>query len=170
MSRFLVAQFDRPGAVLEAARKAAAAGFPAQDALCSTPVEGIFNCLASPHREKPIGWIMFASGILGAIAGYFMQWYSATIDYPILSGGRPLNSWPTFLLVPYEMAILLAATLGILAWLWMCGLPRLHHPLFDIPAVERANQDGYLLIFADDPKAKAWLNRHWPGAVAEQEP
>ena len=170
MSRFLIAQFDRPDAVLNAARSAASAGFPARDALCSTPVEGLFPCLAPPHRQKPIGWIMFACGVTGAIAGYFMQWYSAVIDYPILSGGRPLNSWPVFLFVPYEMAILLAATLGILAWMWLCGLPKLHHPLFDMPIVERANQDRYLLIFAADPKIRAWLARHWPDALVEQQP
>jgi hypothetical protein len=170
MSQFLVAQFDRPDAVLEAARGAFEAGMAAEDALCSTPVEGVFDCLAPPHRKKPIGWIMFVSGLVGAIAGYFMQWYSAAIDYPINSGGRPLNSWPAFLLVPYEMAILLAATIGILAWMWLCGLPRLYHPLFDLPVVERANQDRYLLIFAADPKTRAWLNSHWPGALVEQQP
>ena len=170
MSRLLLAQFDRPETVLEAARGAAAAGFPAQDALCSTPVEGIFECLAPPCRKKPIGWIMFGFGVTGAIAGYFLQWYSAAIDYPILSGGRPLNSWPAFLLVPYETNILLASTFGLLAWMGLCGLPKLYHPLFDIPAVERANQDGYLLVFAPDPKIKTWLKRHWPGALVEQEP
>jgi hypothetical protein len=113
---------------------------------------------------------MFALAVTGAIAGYFLQWYSAAIDYPIHSGGRPLNSWPAFLLVPYETNILLASTGGILAWMWLCGLPKLYHPLFDFPVVERANQDGYLLIFAADPKIRAWLNRHWPGAVVEQEP
>ena len=170
MSQFLVAQFDRPDAVLEAARSAASAGFPAQDALCSTPVQGLFLCLAPPHRRKPIGWIMFFAGVVGAIAGYFMQWYSAVIDYPVHSGGRPLNSWPTFLLVPYETAILLAATIGVLAWMWLCGLPKLYHPLFDIPVVERANQDRYLLIFAADSKTRTWLKRHWPHAVVEQQP
>jgi hypothetical protein len=73
------------------------------------------------------------------------------------------------MLVPYELAILLAAFIGILAWMWLCGLPKLYHPLFDIPIVERANQDRYLLIFATDPKARAWLDRHCPGAIVEQQ-
>lgn len=164
----LLARFETPRSVLAAARAAAEAGVSAQDALCSTPVEGLFDCLAPPHRQKPIGWIMFIAGTLGAIGGYFMQWFSAVIDYPIDSGGRPLNSWPAFLLVPYETAILSAAVVGILAWIWLCGLPKLFHPLFAMPAVERASQDRYLLVFAADRKTTAWLKKHCPDAMVEQ--
>jgi len=170
MSAFLLARFDDPDRLLQAARAALLAGMPAQDALCSTPVEGLFVCLAPPIRHKPIGWIMFTAGVIGAITGYFMQWYSAVIDYPMNSGGRPLNSWPAFLLVPYETAILSAAVVGILAWMWLCGLPRLFHPLFAYPAVERASQDQYVLVFAADPKTAGWLGRHWPAAMVEQSP
>lgn len=170
MSDFLVAQFENPDAVLEAARGALSAGIPAEDALCSTPVQGLFICLAPPTRQKPIGWIMFLCGVVGASTGYFMQWYSAVIDYPTNSGGRPLNSWPAYLLVPYEMAILFAAVIGLLAWMWLCGLPKLFHPVFEIPAVQRANQDRYFLVFKADRKTQTWLDSHWPGAIVGEEP
>jgi hypothetical protein len=165
---FLLARFKTPDTLLAAARDAAEAGVPAQDALCPNPVQGLFDCLAPPRRRAPIGWVMFVAGVLGAVGGYFMEWFSAVIDYPIESGGRPLNSWPAFLLVPYETAILSAAVIGVLAWIWLCGLPRLFHPLFAVPAVERASQDRYLLIFAGDAKTATWLKRHWPDAVVEQ--
>jgi hypothetical protein len=167
---FLLADFATPSAVVDAARRAAEAGVPALDALCPTPVEGLFDLLASPRSHKPIGWIMFVAGVLGALAGYFMQWYSAVIDYPIDSGGRPLNSWPAFLLVPYETTILSAGVVGVLAWLWLCGLPKLFHPLFAVQAVERASQDRYLLIFAADHKTHAWLKKHMAAALARAEP
>jgi hypothetical protein len=170
MTGFLLAEFRNPEALAAAAELAARAGMPAEDALCPTPVKGLFRHLAPPHARKPIGWIMFAAGTLGAMAGYFMQWYSAAIDYPINSGGRPFNSWPVFLLVPYETAVLAASVVGILAWMWLCGLPRLFHPLFEAPAVERASQDRYLLVFAADARTKAWLRRHLPQALTEPEP
>lgn len=167
---FLLADFATPSAVVDAARLAAEAGLPALDALCPTPVEGLFDLLASPRPHKPIGWIMFVAGTLGALGGYFMQWYSAVIDYPIDSGGRPLDSWPAFLLVPYETAILSAGVVGVLAWLWLCGLPKLFHPVFAVPAVERASQDRYLLIFAADHKTQMWLKKHMAAALARAEP
>lgn len=169
MKDFLLAEFDTPAALADAARAAAQAGIPAQDALCSTPVEGVFDHLAPPRPRKPIGWIMFIAGALGAMAGYFMQWYSAVIDYPILSGGRPLDSWPAFLLVPYETAILAAGVVGILAWMWLCGLPKLFHPLFAASATERANRDSYVLVFTADHKTEAWLKKHMAKALARGE-
>ena len=58
-----------------------------------------------------------------------LEFWSAVYAYPIDSGGRPLNSWPIFLLVPFEVGVLAAAVAGFAALLVLCGLPRLHHPV-----------------------------------------
>lgn len=159
MSGFLLAEFATAHATIEAAQTAAQAGMPADDVLSPNPLAGIEEHLAPPPAKPPIGWVMFIAGAFGAVAGYAMQWYSAAIDYPINSGGRGLNSWPAFLLVPYETAILSAAVVGILAWMWMCGLPKLFHPLFAAKAVERAMQDRYLLLFKDRDELEAQIKR-----------
>jgi hypothetical protein len=165
---FLLAEFATAHETLAAAAKAAAEGTPAEDVLSPNPLEGIAENLAPRPATAPIGWVMFTAGALGALAGYGMQWYSAVIDYPINSGGRALNSWPAFLLVSYEIAILSAAIAGILGWLWLCGLPRLFHPLFAADVVERASQDRYLLVFAARDGLKAEIERHLrPRAVYE---
>jgi hypothetical protein len=152
----LLAAFEREEEVLAAARRASESGHPAMDVLCHKPVAGITEFLAPAHGRPPIGWIMFAAASTGAAGGYFIQWFSAVLDYPIDSGGRPLNSWPAFLLVPYEAAILLAGVVGVLAWLWLCGLPKLFHPLFDAAVVERANQDRFILVFPDNTATRRW--------------
>ena len=155
MTGFLLAEFATAHETLAAAATAAAAGIPAEDVLSPNPLEGIAAHLAPQPARAPIGWVMVIAGMVGALAGYSMQWYSAVIDYPINSGGRGLNSWPAFLLVPYETAILSAAIVGILGWLWMCGLPRHYHPLFEADVVERASQDRYLLVFTARSRLKA---------------
>ena len=165
MSGFLLIAFETAGEVERAAEEARAAGHPAQDALCHKPVEGLVHYLRPPPGKKPIGWVMMVSAILGAVGGYFLQWYSAVISYQIHSGGRPLNSWPAFLLVPYEAAILSAAIVGLLSWMGFCGLPSLYHPLFAAEIVERASQDRFVLVFADEPRTRAWLERHWRGRL-----
>jgi hypothetical protein len=168
MTGFLLAEFPTAHETLAAAVKAAAAGIPATDVLSPNPLEGIAEHLVPRPAGAAIGWVMFAAGTLGALIGYGMQWYSAVIDYPINSGGRPLNSWPAFLLVPYETAILSAAIIGMLGWMWMCGLPRPHHALFAADIVERASQDRYVLVFTARDRLKRQIEqRLQPQAVYE---
>lgn len=155
MTGFLLAEFATARETRAAAQKAAAMGVPADDVLSPIPLEGITGYLAPRPGGTSIGWVMFVAGLLGAAAGYGMQWYSAVIDYPINSGGRGLNSWPAFLLVPFETAILGAGVVGVLAWLWMCGLPKPWHPLFAAAVVERASQDRYLLVFSEKQQIRA---------------
>ena len=85
-----------------------------------------------------------------AAFAFGLQWYSAVIDYPIDSGGRPLNSWQVFLLVPFEVGVFAAALTGVIAFLRSCRLPRLHDALFEIPGFERATQDRYILVAASE--------------------
>ena len=100
-----------------------------------------------------------------------MRWNGTApcIDYPIDSGGRPLHSWPTFVLFPFAIGILAAAISGLIAFFWQSGLPRLHHPLFDADGFERVSQDAFLLAFTapdrSDPRKLRTLLRD-AGALA----
>jgi hypothetical protein len=91
---------------------------------------------------------MALAGFGAAAAMYGLQWYSAVVAYPLNSGGRPLHSWPVFTLVPFEFGVLAAALAGFATMLWACGLPRLNHPVHDMPQFERASQDRFLLLVA----------------------
>jgi len=74
------------------------------------------------------------------------------IDYPINVGGRPNARWPAFIPAALEMTILFAALSGIVGMFVANGLPRLNHPLFDLPSFERASRDGFFVwLRADDP-------------------
>ena len=91
--------------------------------------------------------MLIAALALAAFA-YGLESWSAILAYPIESGGRPLNSWPVFLLVPFEVGVLAAGLAGFGALLVLCGLPRLNHPLFEWDAIERATDDRYFLLMA----------------------
>jgi hypothetical protein len=168
MSGYVLAEFASAHETAEAVRKACEGGHAPEDVLSPVPIVGVAEHLARPRPAKPIGWVMFVAGSLGAAVGYLMQWYGSVFDYPIDSGGRPLNSWPAFLLVPYETAILSAAITGLLGWMAMCGLPKLFHPLFEAGIVARAVQDRYLLVFVRDARLDKWVKEHLePKAVYE---
>lgn len=112
------------------------------------PIEGVAESLGARSSRIPLGML------LGAIAGgagtYALEWYAAVIDYPLNVGGRPLASWPAFLPAAIEMTILGAAVVGVLAMLRGNRLPRLYHPLFAVPAFERASGDRFFLLLRAD--------------------
>lgn len=146
----LLAEFCDPRTLQDALGRIKQARHRALDAFTPYPVEGLAEELAIEPSSR-IRPAMLAGGLLTAAFAFGLQWYSAVIDYPINSGGRPTNSWQVFWLVPFEVGIFAAALCGVIALLRSCGLPCLHHPLFDIPGFERATQDHFFLLVAAEP-------------------
>jgi hypothetical protein len=144
-AKVLLAEFRDADALLAAARLAHERGFAPDDALSPHRIEAIEETLALPHSRIP--WPMLIGGVGAAALAYGVESYSAILGYPFNSGGRPLNSWPIFLLVPFEFGILIAALAGLIAFLILCRLPRLNHPLFENAGVERASIDRFFLLF-----------------------
>ena len=150
MSRALLAAFPRPERLLAAVTAAREAGAPALDAYTPYPIAGLSQALGQPATNAP--WWMLAGGLAVAALMYLTEWFSATHAYRFDQGGRPLNSWPAFMLAPVEIGVLAAALTGFLVFLLKGGLPRLNHPLFDHLPFERASQDQFLLaVPAPDP-------------------
>jgi len=140
----LLAEFANPDLLREAVGRVKNSGHRILDAFSPYPLEDLDGILEIPPSN--IRYAMLIGGLAAATAALILQWYSAVIDYPINSGGRPLNSWQVFFLVPFEVGIFSAALWGVVAFLWSCHLPRLHHPLFEIPGFERATQDHFFLL------------------------
>jgi hypothetical protein len=141
------------------------------DAYSPFRIDGLAAALDKPPVHVPF-WTLLG-GILGGGSTYLLEWYSAVIDYPINVGGRPTFSWPAFIPEALEMTILWAAIFGVGAMLLGNGLPRLHHPLFAMPAFDRASNDRFfLLVRADDPRfhllgCRAFLESLGPLSISE---
>jgi hypothetical protein len=146
MSRQFIAEFADAESLLAAIGRSKESGFTPIDALSPYRVEGVEEALALPL--SPVRWPMAIFGLGAAALAYGTEAYSAVVAYPFNSGGRPLNSWPVFLLVPFEFGVLVAAAAGLVAFFLLCRLPRLHEPTFDIEGVERATADRFFLLFA----------------------
>jgi hypothetical protein len=146
----LLAEFDQPERLLAASRGAFDRGYRMIEAYTPFPVEGLADAIGY-HRNR-MAPIVFAGGLAGGIGGYFMQWFSAVVHYPIDVGGRPLNSWPSFIPITFEMTVLGAALAAVFGMLAQNGLPRPHHPLFNVDRFALASRDRFFLcIQSRDP-------------------
>jgi hypothetical protein len=147
----LMVEFLKAEEVLAATRAARKAGYREMDAYTPYTVEGLAAELGMSRSRIP--FVVLVCGLIGAGAGFFMQYYSMAIDYPWNVGGRPLNSWPVFVPIAFELMVLVAAFGAFLGMLFLNGLPHPHHPVFNVPQFVRSSQDRFFLcIEATDPQ------------------
>jgi len=147
----LMAEFDSPGGLVAAAHRARRAGYQRMDGYSPYPIEELSEAIGFHHTRLPL--IVLAGGVLGGIGGYLLQYWVSVIEYPMNIGGRPLNSWPSFIPVTFETTVLLAALAAVFGMLGLNGLPMPYHPVFNVPRFALASRDRFFLcIEADDPK------------------
>lgn len=170
----VMAEFDNPEMLCASAGRAHQAGYRRMDAYSPFPIEGLAEVIGFKPTQLPL--IVLIGGILGGIGGFYLQYWTSVIDYPMLIGGKPYNSWPAFIPVTFETTILGAALAAVLGMLALNGLPMPYHPVFNVERFALASRDRFFLcIEAADPKFDAketveFLRSLNPAAVYEVEP
>jgi hypothetical protein len=146
----LMAEFEEHEDLLAAARRAYAEGYRRMDGYSPFPIDGLAEALGHDASEIPL--FTLAGGVLGGLGGYFMEWYAMGHLYPLNVGGRPLNSWPNFIPITFELTVLIASVSAFLSVFILSRLPQPHHPVFNVSEFERASIDRFFLcIEATDP-------------------
>jgi hypothetical protein len=146
----VIAEFDNPTALVNAARAARERGYRNLDAYSPFPIEELTDALHLHHNKLPL--IVLAGGIVGGLLGYLLQYYVTVIYFPINVAGRPLHSWPSYIVITFETTILFAALSAVLGLLALCGLPMPYHPVFNVPRFALASRNRFFLcIQARDP-------------------
>ncbi len=147
----LMAEFDDPEALVQAAQRTYVEGYRKLDAFSPFPVHGLSHAIGVRRTAVPL--LVLIGGLVGAGAGFLLQYWTAAVAYPINVGGRPYNSWPAFIPVTFEMLVLIAAFFAVFGMLALNGLPMPYHPVFNVPSFQLATRDRFfLLVMATDPK------------------
>ncbi len=156
----LMAEFDNVNDAVVAARQSYSAGYRRMDAYAPFPVEELSEAVGF-HRDG-VALVCLVGGLLGCTAAYVLQWWINTISYPINIGGRPLHSWPSFIIVSFEMTILFSGLSAVFGMLSLNGLPMPYHPVFNVPRFDLASKDRFfIVIFASDKNYDAVRTRQF---------
>ena len=154
----ILAEFDGPAELTAAAEKAYAAGFRHMDAYSPFPIEEVSEAIGFHRSKLPV--IVLAGGLMGMLGGFALEYWVSVLEYPLNIAGRPLASWPAFIVPAYECTILAASLSAVVGMFALNGLPQPYHPLFNIMEFENASRDKfYLCIESVDEKFDAGATR-----------
>lgn len=176
----LMAEFDNPENLVDAAERTRHAGYQEIDAYSPMPVEGLAEAIGFPrtrkHKILRLPLIVLCGGITGGTCGFLLQWYINVINFPLNIDGKPYNSWPSFIPITFELTILFGALSCVLGFIILNGLPHPYHPVFNVPRFALASTDRFFLCIQsqdqkfDPEKTREFLSGLKPVGVYEVEP
>ncbi len=147
----LMAEFDNPTSLVEACKAAYAAGYRKMDAYSPFPLEEAAEAIGF-HKNR-VALLVLIGGIMGGLTGFLFQVWVNYSDYPLNIGGRPFISWPSFIIVTFELTILFAGLTAMIGMFALNGLPQPYHPVFNNPRFSSASKDRFFLCLeAADPE------------------
>jgi hypothetical protein len=140
----VVGEFESERELLRAAEKTRDAGYRRIDAYAPFPVEGLSEAMGLGNNR--VALLTLIGGLCGGLGGFGFEYWCNVISYPLNIGGRPLNSWPAFIPVTFELTVLGASLFAVFGMLALNGLPQPHHPLFNVERfAKHATTDRFFL-------------------------
>ena len=167
----LMAEFETPTELVNAAKAAYAEGYREMDAYSPFPIEEASEAIGFHKTRVPL--VTLTGGILGGLSGFGLQYWINVIAYPLNIGGKPYDSWPAFIVPTFEMTILFAGLVGMFGMFALNGLPQPYHPLFNVERFSAVTRDKFFLcVEATDPKfdlvgTQQFMERLKPLSISE---
>jgi hypothetical protein len=121
--------FDNPVELIHATEKVRDARYEYFDTFTPYPVHGLES--AQGLKRSAIPYVTFVAGITGCLLGFLLQYWTSAVDWPLIVGGKPLNSWPAFVPIMFECTVLFAGLATVGAMFLFNGLPNIKRKAFD---------------------------------------
>ncbi len=160
----MLVEFADPGALYHAAEKVRDAGYKKFDCHSPFPIHGMDSAMGM--RRSKLGFVVAIIATGGAALGLLLQWWTATVDYPIVVSGKPLFSWQAFIIVTFAMLVLSGAFAAVFGMFHFNRLPRWHHPVFYSDNFKKASDDGFFIsVEAGDPRFDTTATRDFLAGI-----
>src|SRR5665213_3414560 len=149
----IMAEFDDPESLLDAANRARLEGYREMDAYAPMPVEGLAEAIG--FHSNWVQRLVFVGGLCGAVGGFMLCWWITVIAFPHNVAGRPLNSWPAYVPITFELMVLIACITAVVGMLMLNGLPQPYHPAFNVERCARLQRQILLVHRGVGSKVRA---------------
>ena len=140
----LMAEFDSAQSIVDASTQAVASGYTKLEAYTPFPIEELNDII---HKKRTVlPKMVLTAAFCGMGTGFALQYWASTIAYAMNIGGRPLATWPAFVIPSYELTILFSALTAAIGMIALNGLPQPYHPVFNVERFSLASSDKFFLV------------------------
>jgi len=126
--------FDQPSQLITAMTKVREANYQHFDAYTPYPVHGLDA--AQGLKRSPLPFVTLVAAIMGCTLAFSFEYWTSAVDWPLIIGGKPFNSWPAFVPVMFELTVLFGGLSTVAAMFAINGLPNIKRKVFD-PGITR---------------------------------
>jgi hypothetical protein len=155
----ILGAFTTPAELYHACERVRDAGFTRWDAHSPFPVHGLSKAMGL--RRSALPWIVLVMALTGATLGFVLQWWVHTTAYPLVISGKPFYTWPAFIPITFEVAVLFGALGAVFGMFGLNRLPMHHHPLFKSKVFDRVTDDAFFISI------ESWDPRFDPSATGK---
>jgi len=139
----VLAEYDTPGELIDAARKVRDAGYTEFDCYSPFPVHGIDEAMGIKRTILPL--IVFGGGATGLLGGLFLQWWMNAYNWPWNIAGKPSWSIPANVPIMFEATILFSVFASFFGMWILNKLPQVWHPFFRADRFAKVTDDAFIL-------------------------
>lgn len=164
--------FKTPDEIIKAAKKTAEAGYKKFDTHSPYPVHGMER--AMKLKPSKLGFITLVFGLTGAALALLLMYWTMSVDYPMIIGGKPFFALPAFIPVTFEVTVLLATLSTVIGMItFFFRFPENDHPLHDTEYMKKVSRDHFGLVIEssdknfDESKVREFLKSLSPISIEE---
>ena len=161
----VLASFDYLDSTVDAIHELRKAGFKQLRAYMPYPEHHIEEAMG--YHESPVRVWTLVGGLTGAATGFaFTVWTS--MDWPLVTGGKPIVAIPTSVVIAFEMTVLFGALATLIGVFVLSRLPHTKPVVVYDPEFVAGRFGVY--VSADGAKldeARRILQRHEPALLTE---
>jgi hypothetical protein len=137
---FKIGVFDDEGKFISSIRSLQEQKFRIFDVFTPYPVHEVFHLL---KRKSRLPTAAYFFGLFGIISTLAFLYYTSVINWPIVYGGKPFNSFPSFIIVTIIVTILTVTIASLALFSARSKLfPGRDNTIFDL----RATDDKFIIV------------------------
>jgi hypothetical protein len=147
----MLAEFDKPDALMHAAEKMRDAGYQKWDVHTPYPLHGMDAAMGL--GDSRLGWLVLVMALTGLASATALMVWANGYEYPIIIGGKPPISLPSMVPICFELTILFSALGTFFGMLAFNQLPKHNHPVFESARFKAFSTDKFFIsVEAIDPQ------------------